>query len=74
MAFCATLLPSAGSHFSYRAVQSVPSPDDGQEDLQTTGQSSEFLVLGVTVGVARGLAVLLEVFLVQVVKPVAPVR
>ena len=42
-------------------------PDDGQDDLQTMGQSSLLLVLGLTVGVARGLAVLLEVFLVQVV-------
>ena len=40
---------------------------DGQDDLQTTGQSSTFFVLGVTVGVALGVAVLLEVFLVQVV-------
>ena len=42
-------------------------PVDGQDDLQTMGHSSTLLVLGVTVGVARGVAVLLEVFLVQVV-------
>ena len=42
-------------------------PVDGQDDLQTIGHSSTLLELGVTVGVARGVAVLLEVFLVQVV-------
>ena len=67
MAFSATLFPSAGSHFSYLAFQSSPRvrssherrvedspcPEEGQEDLQTTGQSDTGDP-GVTAGGDRG--------------------
>ena len=57
---------STSRYLQFAGLRVRAMPVDGQDDLQTMGHS-ETLVLGVTVGVARGLAVLLEVFLVQVV-------
>ena len=67
------LLRTSRSDLTPHYRDTSPAPVEGQEDLQTMGHSAEVVVV-TRLGVARGVLVVVEVFLVQVTYPVAEVR